>query len=228
MTLYHFGNCIALVYVPYYMTYKYSGLSEYGAFWKCIQAGGIYIFTQLCKMLVLATFFDSETLTSTGDFVFLSELLRCSVDIADLLGFAVILSRIPGKGHSKLITAGLGWAAAEVILSRGLMLWVGARGAEFSWQYIQKCLESNVLLIQHISTATLIWLFTRHDLNKKLKPLVTFLLVATVFKGVWLEGLLSVLALGIWTTIAFKALTAAGIGFITLHIYTGLAQQIGI
>lgn len=67
--------------------------------------------------------------------------------MADLLGLAVVLSRIPGKGHSKLITAGLGWAAAEVILSRGLLLWFGARGAEFSWIYIQKCLESNVSLV---------------------------------------------------------------------------------
>lgn len=47
--------------------------SEYGAFWKCIQAGGIYVFTQLCKMLVLATFFDSDSLSSTtGDFNFLA------------------------------------------------------------------------------------------------------------------------------------------------------------
>lgn len=43
--------------------------SEYGAFWKCIQAGGLYIFTQLTKMLLLATFFpDSESLAATGDF----------------------------------------------------------------------------------------------------------------------------------------------------------------
>lgn len=76
------------------------------------------------------------------------EFLRCSVDIFDLLGIAFVLSRIPGKGHSKLISAGLGWAAAEVILSRGLILWVGARGAEFSWMYIQKCLESNISLVR--------------------------------------------------------------------------------
>ncbi|KAI9586178.1 transmembrane protein 147 [Glossina fuscipes] len=229
MTLYHFGNCLALVYVPYYMTYKYSGLSEYGAFWKCIQAGGIYIFTQLCKMLVLATFFDSDSLSSaTNDFNFLAEFLRCTVDIADLLGFALILSRIPGKGHSKLITAGLGWGAAEVILSRGIMLWVGARGTEFSWIYILKCLESNVLLIQHITTAALIWMFTRHDLNKTLKPFVTLLLAITVFKGVWLEGLLSALALGPWYEIGAKALISILIGLATLHIYAGLAQQIGI
>ncbi|XP_016964521.1 transmembrane protein 147 [Drosophila subpulchrella] len=227
MTLYHFGNCVALL-TPYYFTYKYSGLSEYGAFWKCVQAGGIYIFTQLVKMLVLATFFYSDAPSSSGEFNFFAEIFRCSVDIADLLGFALILSRIPGKGHSKLITAGLGWATAEVILSRGIMLWVGARGTEFSWIYILKCLESNVLLVQHITTATLIWLFTRHDLNKALKPLVSLLLAVTVFKGVWLEGMLHILTLGPWLTVAVKALVAAVIGFCTLHIYSGLAQQIGI
>ena len=34
MTLYHFANCLGLAYTPYYLTYKYSGLAEYGAFWK--------------------------------------------------------------------------------------------------------------------------------------------------------------------------------------------------
>ena len=34
MTIYHFANCLALAYTPYYLTYKYMGLSEYGAFWK--------------------------------------------------------------------------------------------------------------------------------------------------------------------------------------------------
>lgn len=34
--------------------------SEYGAFWKCIQGGIIYAFTQLCKMLILATFFPAN------------------------------------------------------------------------------------------------------------------------------------------------------------------------
>lgn len=70
--------------------------------------------------------------------------------MADLVGLSIVLSRIPGKGHNKLITAGLGWATAEVILSRGLMLWIGARGAEFSWVYIQKCLESNISLVNII------------------------------------------------------------------------------
>lgn len=33
---------------------------EYGAFWKCFQAGCIYVFTQLVKMLILATFFPTS------------------------------------------------------------------------------------------------------------------------------------------------------------------------
>lgn len=80
--------------------------------------------------------------------LFFQEFLRCIIDGADLLGLAFVLSQIPGKSHSKLITAGLGWATAEVILSRGLLLWVGARGAEFSWIYIQKCLDSNIALVK--------------------------------------------------------------------------------
>ena len=31
--------------------------SEYGAFWKCVTAGSIYMITQLAKMLFLATVF---------------------------------------------------------------------------------------------------------------------------------------------------------------------------
>lgn len=228
MTLYHFGNCVALVYVPYYLTYKYSGLSEYGAFWKCIQASGIYVFTQLCKMLVLATFFPDTSASNTDDINLFSEFLKCTIDIADLLGLLVVLQRIPGKGHSKLITAGLGWATAEVILTRGLMLWVGARGAEFSWMYIQKCLESNISLIQHLTTATLIWLFTRHDLNIKYKPIVTLLLIATPFKVLWLDTVLKTVISGLWALLAFKALATCSIGVLTLHIYADLAQTIGL
>nr|CAI5835843.1 unnamed protein product [Callosobruchus analis] len=144
MTLYHFGNCIALIYVPYYLTYKQSGLSEYGAFWKCMHASLLYMFTQLAKMLVLATFFPDNVAELGNDLI--GEFLKSTVDLADLMGLYLVLSSIPGKGHSKVLTAGIGWATAEVILSRALLLWVGARGAEFDWIYIQKCFESNILL----------------------------------------------------------------------------------
>ena len=90
MTFFHFGNCVALAYVPYLITYKFSGLSEYSTFYKCVYAGKImeffkgtigkefrlavffhfeslvftagcsYLFTQLIKMMILATFFPTS------------------------------------------------------------------------------------------------------------------------------------------------------------------------
>ena len=39
MTFFHFGNCVALAYVPYLITYKFSSLSEYSTFYKCVYAG---------------------------------------------------------------------------------------------------------------------------------------------------------------------------------------------
>ncbi|KAB0799548.1 hypothetical protein PPYR_07428 [Photinus pyralis] len=226
MTLYHFGNCIALIYVPYYLTYKYSGLSEYGAFWKCIQAGCVYMFTQLAKMLILATFFPDNESDLGGDFV--GEFLKSTVDLADLVGLYMVLGSIPGKGHSKVLTAGVGWATAEVILSRALLLWVGARGAEFDWKYIHKCLESNIALVQHISTVTLIWLWTRHDLPLNFKPVVTALLLFSSFKPFLLETLFKFLITGPWVVIFVKALVTVSVSVFTLIIYAGLAQSIGI
>lgn len=82
--------------------------------------------------------------------------------------------------------------------------------------------------IQHLTTSTLLWLFTRHDLNKKCVPIVTLILAATCFRGLWLEGILRVLATGPWLTLALKALITSSIGCVTLHMYTGLAQTIGI
>ncbi len=37
----------------------------------------------------------------------------------------------------KILVAGLGWAMAELVLTRLVFLWVGARGVEFDWRYIQ-------------------------------------------------------------------------------------------
>ncbi|XP_008552104.1 transmembrane protein 147 [Microplitis demolitor] len=228
MTLYHFGNCVALVYVPYHLTYKYSGLSEYGAFWKCIQAGGIYIFTQLVKMLALATFFPTADNVSQEGFDLFGEFLKYSIDLADLVGILIVLKGIPGKGHAKVLTAGIGWAGAEVLLTRFLLLWVGARGAEFDWKYIRKSLESNISLVQHISTATLVWLWSRHDLKKSLVPLVISMLLLTVYRPLILDLLTSLLLAGPWSSLLIKAVTTLSMGVVTLHIYAGFAHSIGI
>jgi len=75
------------------------------------------------------------------------EFLKATVDLADLGGLYLVLMGIPGKGHAKVLTAGVGWAGADILLSRFLLLWVGARGAEFDWIYVQKSFDSNISLV---------------------------------------------------------------------------------
>ncbi|NWZ98450.1 TM147 protein, partial [Nesospiza acunhae] len=123
MTLFHFGNCFALAYFPYFITYKCSGLSEYSAFWRCVQAGATYVLVQLGKMLFLATFFPTWEGPSGG---------------YDLVGVRIF---------GGILVAALGWASAELLTARCVPLWVGARGVEFDWRHLQMGLDSNISLV---------------------------------------------------------------------------------
>ncbi|XP_045494828.1 transmembrane protein 147 [Colias croceus] len=229
MTLYHFGNCLALVYAPYHMAYKYSGISEYATLSKCVYAGGLYIFTQLCKMLLLATFFpDYDNTQVNGEYDVLLEILKATVDLADLLGLYFAINSVPGKGHAKILTAAIGWASAEVIVTRSVLLWVGARGSEFDWRYVRSCAESNVALLQHASTAALVWLWTRSDLPKKHSPIVITLLALSPYRSLIEDAIASVLSLSAWALLAVRAAHASVVGLTALAMYAVLAQQIGI
>lgn len=181
MTFFHFGNCLALAYGPYFLTYKYSGMTEYGAFWKCVQVGGMYLLVQLCKMLLLATFFPTSDgpLEAAGLF---TELVKTTVDYGDVMGMSVVLSRVPGAGHIKVLITGLGWAAADLLLTRALPLWVGARGLEFDWKYIQISLDANISLVHHLNLALLVWLWWRADLAPPVRPVAAVLLAGCVYR----------------------------------------------
>ena len=131
MTLYHFANCLALAYTPYYLTYKYTGLSEYGAFWKVGQASLMYILTQLAKMLFLATFFpmsDMEEEEGEHKFDFLNDFLRATVDIADL----VKMTSAP-KGKAKLHSPG--WNLPGDVPS----VWQGRCQGPGCWAWLGVC-----------------------------------------------------------------------------------------
>ena len=44
----------------------------------------------------------------------------------------------------------IGWGTAEMVLTKVLPLWVGARGVEFEWTNIQSALDSNLNLVSTI------------------------------------------------------------------------------
>jgi len=224
MTFFHFGNCVALAYVPYVIIYKSSGLAEYSAFWKCIQAGFAYLVTQLCKMMFLATFFPTSDF-GAGQFDVISEFLKTTVDLADLFGLYLVMSKIAGKGKLKFMIAGMGWASAELIATGFWPLWVGARGIEFDWKYIQMSLDSNISLVQHVSTAALIWLYSRKDLNRASVPVVFVLLALICYKPLIVEILVHMIGIGSWTLLLFKALMMATTGLLALQLFIGLTTS---
>ena len=73
------------------------------------------------------------------------------------------MSRVSGKGAVKVLVAGLGWGFAELVLTRLVFLWVGARGVEFDWRYIQKSFDANISLLHFITLATLVWMWTKRN-----------------------------------------------------------------
>ncbi|XP_065510745.1 BOS complex subunit TMEM147-like isoform X1 [Caloenas nicobarica] len=221
MTLFHFGNCFALAYFPYFITYKCSGLSEYSAFWRCVQAGATYVLVQLGKMLVLATFFPTWEGPS-GGFDLLGEFLRASLEVLDLLGLQGALWRGPGRGQLRILVAALGWASAELLTSRCVPLWVGARGVEFDWRHLQMGLESNISLARHLAAAALLWAGGRPELPPALRLPLAAMLGAAAYEGFLTGWAGQALGLGPWGALGLRALAAAALGLGALRVLVPL------
>lgn len=77
----------------------------------------------------------------------IQEFLKATVDLADLVGIHIVMTKVAGKGETKFLVAGLGWASAELLMTRFVPLWVGARGMEFDWHYVQISFDSNISLV---------------------------------------------------------------------------------
>ncbi|XP_065559761.1 BOS complex subunit TMEM147-like isoform X2 [Artemia franciscana] len=221
MTFHHFVNCFALAYAPYYLTYKYSGLYDYRAIWKCVQAGLFYILTQLIKMLILATFFPSADISESSSA--LEAVLRNTLDLIDFGGVYYVLNRIPGKGPGKVLVTGVGWGAAELFLNRFVLLWVGARGMEFDWKYLQLSFDANLSLVYFLSIAALVWLYSRNDFPSNLLPLVCIFLVGANYIPTFLDmltrffGVSGVLLLGIKTVMVMAVAAVSTVMFSVLN-----------
>ena len=170
------------------------------------------------------------------------------VDLIDLVGISIVMTRIAGKGHTKVLVAGLGWAGAELVLSRLLVLWVGARGTEFDWRYIQKSFEANISIVSVIfaiaihfsfkhnfsiisqvhflSTTALVWLYSRHDLPSHLFPAVIILIGFHSYKSVICDVISHLVHIYSWSLLMLKAVFSLVLGVVVLHIYGGVASAV--
>ncbi|KAI3776803.1 hypothetical protein L1987_46593 [Smallanthus sonchifolius] len=77
------------------------------------------------------------------------ELLKALIGFIDVAGLYFALTQLTHKNISqnhKFQVVGLGCPFAESVLDRLAPLWVGARGLEFTWDYILQGLEANANL----------------------------------------------------------------------------------
>ncbi|KAK0149451.1 Transmembrane protein 147 [Merluccius polli] len=108
--------------------------------------------------------------------------------------------------------------------TRCLPLWVGARGIEFDWKYIQMSFDSNISLVHYIAMASVVWMFTRYDLPKSFRLPVTVLLGLCVYKAFLMELFVHMFLLGSWTALLVKAILTGVVSLCSLLLFVTLVH----
>ncbi|MBA0808110.1 hypothetical protein Gohar_023872 [Gossypium harknessii] len=171
MTMFHFFNCAILTFGPHAVYYSATPLSEYDTLGTSVKAALVYLGTALVK--VCPAYF--KLMEKFVGYTF-QELLKALIGFIDVAGLYFALTQLTHRNISqnhKFQAVGLGWAFADSVLHRLAPLWVGARGLEFTWDYILQGLEANANLVLSISLAalgSLIWL--RKNKPKTLIPII--------------------------------------------------------
>ncbi|XP_010941886.1 uncharacterized protein [Elaeis guineensis] len=173
MTVFHFFNCAILTFGPHAVYYSATPLSEYDTIGTSVKAAAVYLGTALVKLVCLATFLNVSENDSFDPY---QELLKVLINFIDVAGLYFALTQLTHRNISqthKFQAVGLGWAFADSVLHRLVPLWVGARGLEFTWEYIYQGLEANANLVLNLSLAalgSLMWL--RKNKPRTLIPII--------------------------------------------------------
>ncbi|MBA0691635.1 hypothetical protein Goari_009251 [Gossypium aridum] len=174
MTMFHFFNCAILTFGPHAVYYSATPLSEYDTLGTSVKAALVYLGTALVKVCPACKYLCRLMEKFVG-YTF-QELLKALIGFIDVAGLYFALTQLTHRNISqnhKFQAVGLGWAFADSVLHRLAPLWVGARGLEFTWDYILQGLEANANLVLSISLAalgSLIWL--RKNKPKTLIPII--------------------------------------------------------
>lgn len=156
MTVFHFFNCAILTFGPHAVYYSATPLSEYDTVGTSVKAALVYLGTALIKLVCLATFLKVPENDSFDPY---QEFLKALIGFLDVAGVYFALTQLTHRNISqnhKFQAVGLGWAFADSVLHRLVPLWVGARGLEYTWEYIFQGLEANANLVLNLSLAALV------------------------------------------------------------------------
>mmetsp|Transcript_49552 Transcript_49552/g.123776 ORF Transcript_49552/g.123776 Transcript_49552/m.123776 type:complete len:220 (+) Transcript_49552:131-790(+) len=215
MTLFHFGNCFALTFIPPWIVYK-SKLEDYSTVPMGVQAAFIYAATQVLQMVLTATFVPS----SSGDqrFDASQELMKAFITLADCLGLQYLFQQKRTAHGAAFI--GLTWATTESVLHRMVPLWLEARSMQFSWHHTVISIEANIGIITHVCFALLVWMYKRPQLRTQIAVVV----VSQRFAVPLVTSFLRYGAMAEWPFVAVGA--EVGMALVLMLITRGLLLQL--
>ncbi|KAM0929377.1 hypothetical protein ACQ4PT_001481 [Festuca glaucescens] len=148
MTVFHFLNCAVLTFGPHVVYYSATPLSEYDTIGTSVKAAIVYLGAALVKLVCLATFLKVPDANDSFDPY--QELMKILIGFIDVAGLYFAMTQLTHRNISqnhKFQAVGLGWAFADSVLHRLAPLWIGARGLEFTWEYIFQGVEANANLV---------------------------------------------------------------------------------
>merc|ERR1712216_311920 len=105
-------------------------------------------------MILLASFIpDMDNKTRDVS----QELMKIVIGMIEILVMNLTyVYTMRGEHTEKVMSLGLGWAAAESLLMRFFPLWFDARAVEFEWTWIVTGVEANLSIAVYIAFARLI------------------------------------------------------------------------
>jgi len=159
--------------------------------------------TQLLKLVIVATLLPSFDYYIFEVFQKIVHLLLGAGDVAAVY---LLLNYVKISSDVKTLAVGLGWGAAQSLLTKFAPLWIGARGTEFDWKYIQDSIDANISLLLALSFVRLVWQFSRRRRATQQNPKApsqsevyeNILLVAHLLLPTILEFLRTVAGLNPW------------------------------
>jgi hypothetical protein len=222
MTFYHFINCVVLTYAPYFVVYKSTSLAEESLFNVCSNGGCAYGATKVGEMILVATLLPNS---DTKVFILSQEVMKAFISIVDVFGLHFVLKRTRCGTDQKVLAIGLGWAFVDAIFRRLLPLWIGARGVEFEWQYIQMSVDSNITLISSVTLTALVWMAfstkgkDSDQIFKDQMPILVTVILCMLSVPVISGYLLHKLDMNPWMVIAIRAAAAVVLAGTTKIMY---------
>ena len=185
------------------------------------QAGGYfgksalyYIMFAVTKMVLYATIipFDTNEIFSNNQNL-TQELIKTMINATEILFLFYCLKAknnfTEDQEGLKILTVSLGWSLADSLCLYLFYYFMNATGEEFTWEYIQTAIQSNIDLLEKIGIVTLILCIQKLNSENKINGHIVIILLAKyIFSNLGYNYIQQFKDYDVWKNIQFKIIFA--------------------